>query len=211
LDIYKLSCEKRDSDVKAKKIRKEGFVPAVVFGPHIDSMNIKIQKVEAEKFLKAHSIGAQVDLDIEGEEQLALLRKAQKDPLSTQTLHIEFYALTSSEAVDVTLPVNYLNRDSVGTEAYLQEELSEIEISTLPKYLIEHVDVDVSKYELGDTVFVKDLDVSNDENIEVLTPADTLVCSITHAPTMEEPEEEEEEVEEAAEVPVVGEEETEEE
>lgn len=206
MNIYKLACEKRGSNSKAKAVRKKGFVPAVFYGPNIDSLSIKISKIEADKFLRTHSVGAQVILEIEGEEHRGLLRNYQTDPLSRETLHIDFYALTASEKVRVALPINYLNSDSISIEEFLQEQLSELEISTLPEFLLEHIDVDISKYSLGDVVFVRDLDVFNDENIEVLTHADSVVCSITHAITIEE-EPEEEEVE--REVEVIGEEESE--
>ena len=93
-----------------------------------------------------------------------------------------------------------MNRDSVEQGSFLQEQMSEIEISTLPEFLVDYISIDVSKYSLGDSVFVSDLDISSDENFEVISSQESLVCSITHAVKyVEEVPEDEEATEEAAE------------
>lgn len=199
MSIFALVCEKRDLALKAKIIRKNGFVPAVVYGRHIDSLSIQINQDVAMKFLQTHSTGSKVLLEIDGEEQLAILKEFQRDPSNRRIVHIEFHALTSGEKVKVTLPINFMNKDSIEQDTYLQVQMNEIEISALPEFLIDHVNVDISKYSLGDSVFVSDLDVSNDENIEVISHQESLVCTITHATKFAEevPEDEEETDEEA--------------
>ena len=192
MSINTLSCEKRDLALKVKKIRKIGLVPANVYGRHIDSLSIQIKQEVATKFLQNHSIGSRVLLEIDGEEQLALLKEFNRDPSSRRIIHIEFHALTTGEKVKVTLPINYMNKDSLEQFTVLQEQMSEIEISTLPQFLIDYVSVDVSKYSLGDSVLVSDLDISSDENIEVLSTHDSLVCTITHAAKIVEEVDEEE-------------------
>lgn len=199
MNTYTLSCEKRDLAVKAKKIRKNGLVPAVIYGRHIDSISIQMKQDVALKFLQYNTVGSKLFLDIDGEEHMAILKEFQRDPSNRKIVHMEFQALTSGEKVKVTIPVNYNNRDSLSQDTFLQEQLSEIEISTLPIHLIDHVSIDVSKYTLGDSVYVSDLDIANDENIEVLSPLESLVCSFTHAAKLVEevPEDEAETVESA--------------
>lgn len=195
---YTLLSEKRDLALKAKKIRKNGFVPAVVYGHHLESISIQIKQDVATKFAQNHSIGSKVLVKIDGEEQLAIFKEFQRDPLSRKLIHIAFHALTSGEKVKVTLPIIYMNKNSLERDTVLQEQMSKIEISTLPKFLIEHVNIDISKYSLGDSVFVSDLDISNDENIEVISPQESQVCTLTHAAKfLEELPEDEKETDEA--------------
>jgi len=177
----KLLCEKRDLASKAKKIKKDGFVLAGVYGHHLDPISIQIKQADVTKFFQTHAIGSQVLLEIDGKELLAIAKESQRDPLSHSIIHIGFQAITSGEKIKVTLPINYMNKDSLGRDEVLQEQMSEIEISTLPKFLIDHIDIDISKYDVGDSVLVSDLDVSNDKNIDVLSPKDAQVCVITHA------------------------------
>jgi len=194
MKTYTLLSEKRDLAIKAKKIKKSGFVPAVVYGQHIDPLSIQIKQDLATKFSQAQSLGSKVLLKIEGEEQLAVIKEFQRDPVTQVINHISFQALTSGEKVKVALPIKYKNKDSLERETVLQEQMSKVEISTLPKFLMDHIVIDVSKYSLGDSVYVSDLDISSDENIEVISPKESLVCIITHAAKIvEEVDEEEEE------------------
>ncbi len=193
MSTEKLVCEKRDMAVKARNVRKNGSVPAVLFGRNIESLSIQINQGEAAKFLKKHSVGSKVNLKIDGRNQLAILKEFQRDPLSHELLHIDFMALTEGQKIKVSLPVSYINKDSLAKDVFLQEQMSEVEISTLPKYLVDHVIVDLSGFSLGDSIHVSDLDVSKNKNIEVLSPGDALVSTLTHATRAEEEPEEEEE------------------
>ena len=198
MKTYTLLCEKRDLAIKAKKIRKNGLVPAVIYGRHIDSVSIQIKQDAATKLLQINSLGSKVLLEIDGEEHMAIIKEFQRDPVSRKIKHIEFHALTSGEKVKVTLPINFMNKDSLEQYTVLLEQMSEIEISTIPEFLINHVNIDISKYSLGDSVFVSDLDISNDENIEVISSQESLVCTITHAVKfVEELPEDKEETDEA--------------
>lgn len=181
METYTLLSEKRDLSLKVNKIRKNGFVPAVVYGRHLDPLSIQIKQDVATKFFQIHSIGSKVLLEIDGEEQLAIFKDFQIDPLRRKINHIDFHALTSGESIKVKLSINYMNKDSLEQDTVLQEQMSVIEISTLPKFLIDHVNIDLSKYSLGDSVYVSDLDISNDENIEVISPQESQVCTITQA------------------------------
>jgi len=181
MENYKLTCKKRDLAIKAKKIKQAGFTLANVYGHHMEPTSIQINQVEAAKFLKTHAIGSKVLLDIEGDENLAIFKDAQREPVSNNVIHIDFQVLTKGEKIKVTVPIIFRNKESLGRDQVLQEQLSEIEISTLPKFLIDHVDLDVSKYTIGDSVTVSDLEVSGDKNIDVITPSDAQLCVISHA------------------------------
>jgi large subunit ribosomal protein L25 len=176
----KLLCEKRDLAIKAKKLIKDGLVPASVYGHHLEPISIQIKQADMIKFFQVQSIGSQVQLDIDGKEQLAIAKESQRDPVSHKIIHVEFQAITSGEKIKVTLPIYFLNKDSLGVDKVLQEQMSEIEISTLPKFLIDHIDIDISKYGLGDSILVRDLDIYNDKNFDVLTPKEAQVCVITY-------------------------------
>lgn len=200
METYTLPCEKRDLAVKAKKLRRSGYVPAVVYGRHMDSLSIQIKQEAATKLLQTHSIGSKILLKVPGEDITAVLKEFSRDASTRSLAHIEFHALTSGERVKVTIPVVFSNKDSIEAGAYLHEQINEIEIHTLPEFLIDHVTVDLSKYSMGDSVHVSDLDVMEDKNIEVDSPKDTLLCTIaiasrkaSHTETEPEP------VEEAAE------------
>jgi large subunit ribosomal protein L25 len=186
MDTYTLLCEKRDLASKAKKIRKNGLVPAVIYGRHINSLSLQIKQPLVVKLIQNQTVGSKVLIDIDGEEHLAIIKELQRDPVTQKILHIDFQELTRGEKVKVALPINYINRDSIEQGAILQEQMSEIEISTLPEHLIDYIDIDISKYSLGDSVFVNELDIYSNEDYEVISSPESLVFSIIHVPKFEE-------------------------
>ena len=113
MEIYKLASEKRDVAAKAKDVRKNGFVPAVVYGHHLDPINIQISETEVAKFLKTNSIGSKVLLLVGKEEHLSILKESQREPVSYKIMHMDFQALTTGEKIKVTVPIMFMNKESL--------------------------------------------------------------------------------------------------
>ena len=89
-----LSAEKRDMQIKAKKLRREGFVTGNVFGKNMEgSMPLKIEKKEAERILRTCNKGSQLILTVEGQKMPVLLKEIDYNPtfLYLQEIQIFFY------------------------------------------------------------------------------------------------------------------------
>ena len=114
------------------------------------------------------------------------------------------------EELRVTVPIVLLNRDSIYVQpSVLLQHIEEVEIMTLPKYIPHQIEIDVQEMQIGDSILVNEVEQLKDENIEVLTDLEEVVC------TLSEPEEvdldEEVEQVDADSVEVIGEEDDEEE
>ena len=204
-----LKTKKRKNNVKAHILRKSGEVPVVLFGRHMDnSEHLRVDERELTIFLNHHSTGSQATIKVGRKDQLCILKEVQRDVLTEKILHVSFQALTEGESIKVTIPIVIKGRDSLPADAVLQENLSELDIESLPKHLIEHVEVDVSKLEIGDSILVKDLEVFSDENIDVLSNPESSIVSISMA-KMEVEEDTEEDIS-PMDVPLVGEEDSQE-
>ena len=95
-----LKAEKRSMDVKAKKLRREGYVTGNVFGREMkESVPVKIEKATVDRLLKTCHKGSQVMLDIEGEKMNVLVKDVEFNPLKGQVDEIDFQALVSNEKV----------------------------------------------------------------------------------------------------------------
>lgn len=208
-----LKAKKRDTNLKCRKLRREGIVPGVLYGKNLDeSISIQIDQRDAEQFMKKSSVGSRTELIIGRKKHMALLKEATYVPLSNNIEHLSFQALTAGEKVTSTAQVVLHNREDI--EGIVQQSLDEISYKALPKDLVERIDVDVEGMVIGDSITVAELDFAKNEAVEILTPADNVVVSVSLAKEFVEEEEVEEgeEVEEvdAAEVPLVDEEESEE-
>lgn len=191
-----LKAEKRSMDIKAKKLRREGYVVGNVFGKKIEgSIPVKFQKLELEKFLKKAHKGSQVMLDVEGTQYDALIKDVAYNPVAGRIDEIDFQALVSTEKVHSVVEVVLENHDKIA-EGVLQESLEEIAYKALPADLVDEVRVDVGDMKIGDVIRVKDLPIYADKKITIMTDPDAVVVALNAAHNAAVPEPETAETEE---------------
>ena len=191
-----LKAEKRSMDIKAKKLRREGYVVGNVFGKKIEgSIPVKFQKLELEKFLKKAHKGSQIMLDVEGTQYDALIKDVAYNPVAGRIDEIDFQALVSTEKVHSGVEVVLENHDKIA-EGVLQESLEEIAYKALPADLVDEVRVDVGDMKIGDVIRVKDLPIYADKKITIMTDPDAVVVALNAAHNAAVPEPETAETEE---------------
>ena len=182
-----LKAEKRSMDIKAKKLRREGYVVGNVFGKKIEG-SIPV------KFQKAHK-GSQIMLDVEGTQYDALIKDVAYNPVAGRIDEIDFQALVSTEKVHSVVEVVLENHDKIA-EGVLQESLEEIAYKALPADLVDEVRVDVGDMKIGDVIRVKDLPIYADKKITIMTDPDAVVVALNAAHNAAVPEPETAEAEE---------------
>ena len=192
-----LKAEKRSMDVKAKRLRREGFVTGNVFGREIEgSIPVKVVRTELDKVLKTAHKGSQIMLDVEGQQYDVLIKEIDHNPLAGRVDEIDFQALVSNEKVHSVAEVVLLNIDSV-VAGVVQENLDEIAYKAYPSALVDKVEVDVSSMKIGDTLRVKDLEIAKDKDIDLITDPEAVVATVTVVKGVAEDTESTEETEEA--------------
>ena len=191
-----LKAEKRSMDIKAKKLRREGYVVGNVFGKKIEgSIPVKFHTLELEKFLKKAHKGSQIMLDVEGTQYDALIKDVAYNPVAGRIDEIDFQALVSTEKVHSVVEVILENHDKI-VEGVLQESLEEIAYKALPADLVDEVRVDVVDMKIGDVIRVKDLPIYADKKITIMTDPDAVVVALNAAHNAAVPETETAETEE---------------
>ena len=156
----KVETRKRSGSGALKAMRREGFVPAVVYGAHQENLNLKIGAKSFSDLL--HGSASEqilVNLEIESEgTKLALIQDVQHDALTGNVLHVDFHAVREDEKIHANVPVELVG-DSEGVKlgGLLDHQIHSIEIQCLPKDLPEKVSGDISEVGLGDAFHVKEL------------------------------------------------------
>ncbi|WP_270841639.1 50S ribosomal protein L25 [Mediterraneibacter faecis] len=174
-----LKAEKRDMSIKAKKLRREGFVTGNLFGRELeDSIPLKFDKAEIEKLLKVESKGGQVMLEVAGETYDALIKEVDYNPLKGYVDEIDFQALVSNEKVHSVAEIHLVNLEKLSS-GVPQQMLQEISFKALPAALVEKVEVDVGPLKIGDTIRVADLPIAKDKDVDLMTDLDATVVTIT--------------------------------
>lgn len=173
-----LKAEKRSIDVRAKKLRREGFVTGNLFGREIESsIPLKMSAREVESLLKTNRKGSQILLVVEGKTYHVLIKDVQYNSMKHCVDEIDFQALVSGQKVHSVAEIMLQNHEKVST-GVLEELLKEISYKALPEDLVDRVIVDVGDMRVGDTIRVKDLAIAANNKIEVLTDLDEAVVTV---------------------------------
>lgn len=189
-----LRAEPRDvHGKKVKRLRREGLVPGVVYGPVVEgTVSVSVNRREFERFFQANGHSTIFSIVWEGGKQPVLIREVQVDPVSRDPLHIDFFAPNMRVVLSQSVPVVLVNAGH--HEGMLQTVLSSVTIEALPADLPHQIDVDVSGLvSIGDFIHARDLVLP--AGVSLITDGEELVASVV----AESPEEEEVTGEEEAE------------
>jgi large subunit ribosomal protein L25 len=190
-----LNAEHREvTGKKVKVLRRQGYLPAVLYGVGIESIPIKLDLREASKVISAAGSSTLVLLKIGKKKHQVLVRETQRQVIRRGLQHVDFLKVAMDVAIRAEVPIEFVGeapavRDLGGV---LVTELVEIEIESLPTDLPDRVTVDLELLaEITDTIKVGDL--SFGEGIEVITSPDDVITRVIY---QVEEEIEEEELEE---------------
>lgn len=145
---------------KVKSLRRQGIVPANIYGKKISSQAVQVQRPDFEKVFKESGETQIIDLVLEGERKPVLIHKVQRDPVDGSFIHIDFLQVDLKEKVSASVPVvgigeSPAEKQGLGTVVFY---INEIEVEALPTDLPERIEVDVSVLkEVDQAILVKDL------------------------------------------------------
>lgn len=196
----------------SRKMRREKLVPGIVYSKGIETKHVRVDQIDFVKVFRIVGTSSLMELEVDGEILPVIVKTVQRDPVKGDVIHIDFQKLDMKQKIKITVPVYLQHRDSIKIQpSVLMQMLDTIEIECLPGDIPESVGIDVSGMDFDTPLYVKDLDIVDEENVEVLTEMESIICTLNE-PTMEEEDEEDEEEDiDPMSVPVVGEEEEDEE
>lgn len=182
-----LKAEKRNPDIKAKKLRREGLTPGVLFGKGMDeSVPLQFAEADVMQFIKKNGEGSQVILDIENEKTSAVVKGIDYNPMKKQIMTFDLQALVRGEVISTSVPVKLENPDSV--EGIVEQDLSEIHYKADPSNLLDTIVIDFN--ELAPEIrsmHVKDLTLPGNKEVQFVTPEDAMIFHISDYQKTEEP------------------------
>ena len=171
----------------ARQLRRDGVIPAVLYGYGRDPEPLSILKVDFEKALASVSGMSIIKIKIGSKTSRALIQEIQRHPTRAQILHIDFLEVHKGEKLTVKPPIRLVGSpEGVRNQGgILDQIMRELEIKVLPKDLPDHIEVDVTELTVGDSIHVSDVEVPD---AEILADADATICTVV-APRVEaEPE-----------------------
>ena len=183
----------------ARVLRREGEVPAVIYGPGKDSVLLSVSVKDLENILKKTNVGqAILSLEIQNggvSTRTAMIKELQTHPVSRKYLHVDFYEIAMDRKIKVKVPVVTQGiAKGVDFGGMLQVISREIEVLCLPLGIPKSIEIDITELNVGDAVHVRDIALP--EGVEI--PADVNYTVVTVLATKAEEKVSEEEVEEEA-------------
>ena len=164
-----LQAEKRTVTGKqVKHLRREGILPANMFGRGIKSMSVQLPlKDFQEVYKKAHETGL-VDLTVEGEKYPVLIQNVHSHPITYVPLHADFFKVNLKEKVKATVPIIGIGEPKAVTDkiGVLLQTLSEVEVEALPADLPENFEINIEGLaQIGESLTIADLKLPADVEI----------------------------------------------
>lgn len=161
----------------SKKVRREGSIPAAIYGSSVDTVSVVFNRREFETILREVGANGVFTIDVEGGEEYQVFVKDQTNAaLKDEIYHVDLQAFLKGEKVIMDIPV-YLEGEAELEEAVANQALTEIQIEVAPASAPSEYYVNVADLEIGDSITVADMELEGD--IEVITEADTTVVSIS--------------------------------
>jgi len=174
-----------------RRLRREGFVPANVYGPGVKNAYCHFDERDLQKLFRGQSnMNLMISLkssqpDLEGKR--VILKSVERDPASWRALHADFYEINMSRPITVSVPLEFQGTP-VGVKiggGILQIVRRSIQVHALPDQLPEKIEVDISALEVGSSLHVSDLKTA--DSVEILDSGEYTLALVAEPQKEEEP------------------------
>jgi large subunit ribosomal protein L25 len=191
MEAVNLTAASRNSTGKgtARSLRRDGKVPAVIYGHGRDPLALSVEQIAVNKLLDI--IGGEtvlIDVAIDGAAPVkAIVREVQRNPVRrADVIHLDLYAVVATEPIIVDVPVHIVGTaEGVRNQGgVLDHHLHRITIKCLPGDIPEHVEIDVTALGVGDAIHARDISVPK---AELQHDGDVSIVSILQARVEEAP------------------------
>ena len=180
---------------ESRRLRREGRVPAVVYGG-AEAESISLDAKEVQRLFRHASESTIISLSSGDGERDVLIKDYQTDRITDRLLHIDFLEVVAGRTLRTHVPLHFLGTPvGVREGGILETLMRELHVECLPRDLPESLDIDIEGLDGGHSIHVRDLDTP--AGVRVLSSADQVVCLVAHRLAEEEEEVDEEEIEEA--------------
>jgi large subunit ribosomal protein L25 len=191
MNKYVLKAEKREVlGSKVRKMRKEGLIPATVFGKTVDSISIQISSVEFNRVYKQAGETSLIWISVDGEskERPTLVKDLSNNPLSGKIVHIDFHQVNLKEKVTANVPVEIIGESELikSGAAVLDIHLDEVEVEALPTDIPEKLVFDISILnQVGDSLLLSSVVLP--AGVTLITDIESVVVALGEPQKEEEP------------------------
>ena len=163
MNIFELEAESRSDMGKgaSRRLRRDGKVPAIMYGAEVDPQSITLVHSEIIKRLAHEGFYSHIlTVNVDGKSTKAVLRDMQRHPAKPIIMHMDFQRVDENKAIHVNVPLHFVGADvapGVKASGMVSHELIGVDLAVLPAHLPEFIEVDISAMNIGDALHLSDL------------------------------------------------------
>ena len=180
MDTVDITAQTRKETGKsaARRLRRQGFVPAIFYGKDREPKTLKLDARELAEKTGSNTIFQLVISDEENgenEKEIAIVKEIQRDVIKGNILHADLQKIDLNETINTEVPLELAGMEAADfSGGVLQQLMRSVEVECLPLEIPESIKVDVSGLEIGDAVHVRDLDAG----VEIITDPDEVIVTV---------------------------------
>jgi large subunit ribosomal protein L25 len=148
-----------------KNLRKQGFIPAVIYGEGKEGVKITLEKIPFMKLYKT-TIGemAFYDITVEGKAYNVIMKDKQIHPVTREYMHMDFLEIHKGSTLTLEIPMTYTGTPlGIAEGGSMDVLIRRLEVTCLPKDIPQDIEVDISNLEIGDSIHLGDIELINME------------------------------------------------
>ena len=183
-----LKAEKRELlGGKVSILRKEGLVPAELYGHGKENMHLTVNAKEFNKVFKVAGESTIITLVVDKDKMPALIHDVSLDPITDAVLHADFYAVNMNEEIETTVPFEFIGEAAAvkAQGGILVKSMHEVDVRALPANLPHAIEIDLSALEnIHDSIHIKDVKVKS--GVKLLAEDDAVIATVVEQAAEEE-------------------------
>lgn len=179
--LNSLNLAKRENKTShwARKERRAGMVPGVLYGKGISNLLFEIGELELSREISSTGEHGIINCNIDGCDHTALLKEVQRDPVTHKILHVDLEEVSEDKTIQSEVPIQYVGEEWIAKSgAILQKEQELVKVSCKADKLPKSIKIDVSKGGLGSVFRYADLEVG--EEISIVDDIKGVIASISN-------------------------------
>ncbi|MBA1335492.1 MAG: LSU ribosomal protein L25p [Firmicutes bacterium] len=159
------------------RLRNDGWVPGIIYGHNIDNVPVEVGSKEINRILRYYGENSLVGIDMGYGVKRVLIKEVQRDPVTRQVLHVDFQEVRHDQMIKTVVPIILIGKEVIEKNGLvLQHQLRELEVECLPQNLPKLVQADVSYMNIGESMTVADIEIS--EEISILNDDKEIIASL---------------------------------
>lgn len=163
----------------AKRERKEGYIPGVIYGKRMKNLLFEVSDLELAREISSVGDHGMLNFTINGSEEKALIKEVQRDPVSHKIIHIDLEEVSGNEEIQSEVPIQFVGEEWLNNRgAVLQKEKMVVKVNCKADELPKSVSIDVSQGKLGDLYRFGDLELGCE--ISIVDDLQGVIASISN-------------------------------